>query len=95
MPSTKENLIPTNLNATTSDGSHGKREACVALLYGDIVLGLRVLGQSLRESGTTRDYVALCMDNVPEYVRRVLRRDGWHICQAGVLPEECLGDIII
>ena len=92
LPATKQNFIPTNLNATTSDSSDGEREAYVALLYGDFVLGLRVLGQSLRESGTTRDYVALCMDDVPEYVRRVLRRDGWQIRQVDALPEECLGD---
>ena len=94
LPPEEENVTPSTQNFSESedwDNQLSEREAYVALLYGDFVLGLRVLGQSLRESGTTRDYVALCMDDVPEYVRRVLRRDGWQIRQVKALPEKCLG----
>ena len=36
-------------------GGGGGREAYVTLLYGEaFMLGVRVLGQSLRETGTTR-----------------------------------------
>ena len=40
----------------------GSRDAYVILLYGDgkFVLGARVLGQSLRETGTTKDMIVLC-----------------------------------
>ena len=90
-PLTEENPTPEIQNVTTLDRQQSKREAYVTMLYGDFVLGLRVLGQSLRESGTTRDFIALCMDDVPEHVRRVLRREGWKIRNAKALPEECLG----
>lgn len=41
---------------STGDGSGGGgRQAYVTLLYGEaFMLGVRVLGQSLRETGTTR-----------------------------------------
>lgn len=42
------------LDQALTSGSSG-REAYVTLLYGeDFLLGVRVLGQSLRETGTTR-----------------------------------------
>lgn len=40
---------------STAGGGDGSRQAYVTLLYGDaFLLGVRVLGQSLRETGTTR-----------------------------------------
>ena len=39
--------------------------------------GVRVLGQSLRESETKYDYVVLCAKDVPERVKFVLETDGW------------------
>ena len=71
---------------------HSEREAYVSLLYGDFTLGLRVLGQSLRESGTNRDYIALCMYGVPNRVKRILRREGWIVRIVKALPEKCLGE---
>ena len=68
------------------------KEAYVALQYGSFFLGLRVLGQSLRESGTDRDMVALCMPDVPEYHRKILRREGWIIRTVNALPKTCVGD---
>ncbi|TVU00435.1 hypothetical protein EJB05_54145 [Eragrostis curvula] len=53
-------------------------EAYVTLLYGDeFVLGVRVLGKSLRDTGTTRDMVVLVSDGVSEYSRKLLQADGW------------------
>ncbi|KAK3144246.1 hypothetical protein QOZ80_4AG0310540 [Eleusine coracana subsp. coracana] len=53
-------------------------EAYVTLLYGDeFVLGVRVLGKSLRDTGTRRDMVVLVSDGVSEYSRKLLQADGW------------------
>ena len=58
--------------------SPGSSEAYVTLLYGEeYVLGVRVLGQSLRNSNTERDYVVLCTEDVSESIKSVLRSDGW------------------
>ena len=68
------------------------KEAYVTVQYGGFFLGLRVLGQSLRESGTERDMVALCMPDVPEYHRKILRREGWIVRTVNALPKTCVGD---
>ncbi|KAL6651043.1 hypothetical protein ACP70R_009968 [Stipagrostis hirtigluma subsp. patula] len=53
-------------------------EAYVTLLYGDeFVLGVRVLGKSIRDTGTRRDMVVLVSDGVSEYSRKLLEADGW------------------
>ncbi|XP_037478635.1 inositol phosphorylceramide glucuronosyltransferase 1-like [Triticum dicoccoides] len=53
-------------------------EAYVTLLYGDeFVLGVRVLGKSIRDTGTRRDMVVLVSDGVSEYSRELLEADGW------------------
>ena len=67
-------------------------EAYVALQYGSFFLALRVLGQSLRESGTKRDMVALVMPSVPQYQRQILKREGWIIRTVNPLPKGCVGD---
>ncbi|GBG68529.1 hypothetical protein CBR_g3073 [Chara braunii] len=57
--------------------SQSKR-AYVTLLYGDeFLLGVRVLGQSLRETGTTKDMVVLVSSGVSEPGISVLEADGW------------------
>ena len=49
-------------------------EAYVTLLYGDeFVLGVRVLGKSIRDTGTRRDMVVLVSDGVSEYSRELLQ----------------------
>ena len=61
------------------------KDAFVTMLYtihGDMYvdgfeIGVRVLGQSLRESKTKYDYVVLCTEDVPDDVKRVLKKDGW------------------
>lgn len=53
-------------------------EAYVTLLYGDeFVLGARVLGKSLRDTGTRRDMVVLVSDGVSEYSRQLLQVCGF------------------
>ncbi|XP_058089130.1 inositol phosphorylceramide glucuronosyltransferase 1-like, partial [Magnolia sinica] len=53
-------------------------EAYVTLLYGDeFLLGVRVLGKSIRETGSTKDMVVLASDGVSDYAKKLLRADGW------------------
>ncbi|OAY67195.1 Inositol phosphorylceramide glucuronosyltransferase 1 [Ananas comosus] len=53
-------------------------EAYVTLLYGDeFVLGVRVLGKSIRDTGARRDMVVLVSDGVSDYAKQLLRADGW------------------
>ncbi|KAL6903695.1 hypothetical protein ACP4OV_004508 [Aristida adscensionis] len=59
-------------------GAAATEEAYVTLLYGDeFVLGVRVLGKSIRDTGTRRDMVVLVSDGVSEYSRKLLEADGW------------------
>ena len=70
------------------------RDAYVTMLYtihGEMYvegfeIGVRVLGQSLRESKTTYDYVVLCTDDVPQKVKDVLKKDGWIVKTLNKLP---------
>jgi len=49
-------------------------EAYATLLYGDeFLLGVRVLGKSIRDTGTTRDMVALVSDGVSPYAVQLLQ----------------------
>ena len=73
--------------ATTKEhvGQPGnKREAFVTLLYGDgdYVLSVRVLGLSLKQSGTQHEMIVLCTDEVSTKSRMILENDGWTIIQA-------------
>jgi hypothetical protein len=53
-------------------------QAYATLLYGDeFLLGVRVLGKSLRDTGVTKDMVALVSDGVSEGGIRLLEADGW------------------
>ncbi|XP_058101644.1 inositol phosphorylceramide glucuronosyltransferase 1-like isoform X3 [Magnolia sinica] len=53
-------------------------EAYVTLLYGDeFLLGVRVLGKSIRETGSTKDMVVLASYGVSDYAKKLLRADGW------------------
>ena len=58
-----------------------KPDALVTLLFGSggFHLGVRVLGQSIRESKTKLDRVVLCTRDVPSDTVAVLRSDGWKI----------------
>lgn len=60
--------------------SAGSEEAYVTLLYGDeFILGVRVLGKSIRDTGSTKDMVVLVSDGVSDYAKRLLQADGWKV----------------
>lgn len=70
--------VTTLLVALAVLGSGGtvaaSEEAYVTLLYGDqFVLGARVLGKSLRDTGTTKDLVALVSDGVSTDAQDLLK----------------------
>lgn len=49
-------------------------EAYVTLLYGDeFLLGVRVLGKSIRDTGSTKDMVVLVSDGVSQYAKHLLQ----------------------
>ncbi|XP_008807617.1 inositol phosphorylceramide glucuronosyltransferase 1 [Phoenix dactylifera] len=53
-------------------------EAYVTLLYGDeFLLGVRVLGKSIRDTRSTKDMVVLVSDGVSDYAKKLLQADGW------------------
>ncbi|KAL0303702.1 UNVERIFIED_CONTAM: Inositol phosphorylceramide glucuronosyltransferase 1 [Sesamum radiatum] len=55
-------------------GSQNSEEAYVTLLYGDeFLLGVRVLGKSIRDTGSTKDMVALVSDGVSNYAKKLLQ----------------------
>ena len=56
-----------------------KEEAYATLLYGDYLLSVRVLGQSLKRSGTQREMVVLCTEEVSKKSRKILEDDGWTV----------------
>ncbi|XP_074311401.1 inositol phosphorylceramide glucuronosyltransferase 1 [Silene latifolia] len=54
------------------------KEAYVTLLYGDeFVLGVRVLGKSIKDTGSSKDMVVLVSDGVSDYAKSLLEADGW------------------
>ncbi|XP_009779488.1 inositol phosphorylceramide glucuronosyltransferase 1 [Nicotiana sylvestris] len=66
--------------------SQSTEEAYVTLLYGDeFLLGVRVLGKSIRESGSTKDMVVLVSDGVSQYANDLLRADGWIVEKISLL----------
>lgn len=55
-------------------GALASEEAYVTLLYGDeFLLGVRVLGKSIRDTGTKKDTVVLVSDGVSDYATRLLQ----------------------
>lgn len=64
--------------AIRSNGAPSRRqstpEAYVTLLYGDeFLLGVRVLGKSIRDTGSTKDMVVLVSDGVSGYAMKLLK----------------------
>ena len=61
----------------------GKGEAYVTLLYGDgdYLLPVRVLGVSLKLSGTRHEMVVLCTEDISVESRKILENDGWTVKQ--------------
>ena len=49
-------------------------EAYVTLLYGDeFLLGVRVLGKSIRDTGSNKDMVVLASDGVSDFAKKLLQ----------------------
>ncbi|XP_024025163.1 inositol phosphorylceramide glucuronosyltransferase 1 [Morus notabilis] len=61
-------------------------EAYVTLLYGDeFLLGVRVLGKSIRDTRSTKDMVVLVSDGVSDYAMKLLEADGWIVTKISLL----------
>ena len=60
-------------------GSGDKGEAYVTLLNGYNLLSVRVLGLSLKLTGTRRKMIVLCADEVSIESRKILEGDGWTV----------------
>lgn len=82
-------LLALNLNqfvVAAAPTSGSSKEAYVTLLYGDeFVLGVRVLGKSIRDTKTTRDMVVLVSDGVSNYAKNLLKADGWIVTPISLL----------
>lgn len=66
--------------------SESSKEAYVTLLYGDeFLLGVRVLGKSIRDTRTSRDMVVLVSDGVSNYAKKLLKADGWIVTPISLL----------
>jgi len=62
------------LFSVQSLGSERSDVAYVTLLYGDeFLLGIRVLGKSIRDTGSNKDMVVLVSDGVSDYANNVLQ----------------------
>lgn len=66
-----------------SSSSRKGKDAYVTLLYGGFLLGARVLAQSLKETGTTKDMIALCTQSVDQATKDILVADGWTVKSIG------------
>ncbi|XP_065852116.1 inositol phosphorylceramide glucuronosyltransferase 1 isoform X2 [Euphorbia lathyris] len=61
-------------------------QAYVTLLYGDeFLLGVRVLGKSIRDTGSKKDMVVLVSDGVSNYAMKLLQADGWIVEKISLL----------
>ncbi|CAL0308814.1 unnamed protein product [Lupinus luteus] len=58
--------------------TNNDEEAYVTLLYGDeFLLGVRVLGKSIRNTGSIKNMVVLVSDGVSQFANNLLQADGW------------------
>lgn len=58
----------------------------MTLLYGEYLLPVRVLGLSLRLSGTQREMIVLCTEEVSTESRKILNDDGWTVKPIKAIP---------
>lgn len=68
------------------------RDAYVILMNGNDLIGARVLGQSLLDTKTMKDRVAMCTDNVHDETKKTLQADGWVIKNVSMIPNPCMGN---
>ncbi|KAL2950124.1 hypothetical protein AAZX31_20G212900 [Glycine max] len=74
------------LASVQSLGSERTDVAYVTLLYGDeFLLGVRVLGKSIRDTGSNKDMVVLVSDGVSDYANTLLQADGWIVEKISLL----------
>lgn len=67
-------LLALNQYVQAAPASGSSKEAYVTLLYGDeFLLGVRVLGKSIRDTRTSRDMVVLVSDGVSNYAKKLLK----------------------
>ncbi|KAF3452377.1 hypothetical protein FNV43_RR02810 [Rhamnella rubrinervis] len=84
-------LVTILLLSIQPDVAYGSRrqtteEAYVTLLYGDeFLLGVRVLGKSIRDTGSKKDMVVLVSDGVSDYANKLLEADGWIVEKISLL----------
>ncbi|AES61240.1 putative glucuronosyltransferase [Medicago truncatula] len=74
--------------SVNSLGSESKRTevAYASLLYGDeFLLGVRVLGKSIRDTRSNKDMVVLVSDGVSDYAKNLLKADGWIVEKISLL----------
>ena len=64
------------------------REAYVTLLFGDFLLGVRVLGQSLEESGTKKERIVITASDVSQESQDILENDGWTVKPLVEIPNQ-------
>ncbi|KAL0005454.1 hypothetical protein SO802_013015 [Lithocarpus litseifolius] len=77
-------LVLISIQSKPSLGSSD--EAYATLLYGDeFLLGVRVLGKSIRDTGSRKDMVVLISDGVSEFAQKLLEADGWIVEKISLL----------
>ncbi|KAG2696683.1 hypothetical protein I3760_07G070500 [Carya illinoinensis] len=79
-------LFLISLQSKASAGSPSSKEAYVTLLYGDeFLLGVRVLGKSIKDTGSKKEMVVLVSDGVSDYAKKLLQADGWLVEKISLL----------
>ncbi|KAF3452376.1 hypothetical protein FNV43_RR02809 [Rhamnella rubrinervis] len=79
-------LIWIQTNGAYGSPRQTSKEADVTLLYGDeFLLGVRVLGKSIRDTGSKKDMVVLVSDGVSDYASKLLEADGWIVEKISLL----------
>lgn len=75
-----------SIQSRAAIGSQSTDQAYVTLLYGDeFLLGVRVLGKSIRDTGSNKDMVVLVSDGVSDYSKKLLKADGWIVEKISLL----------
>ncbi|XP_021738071.1 inositol phosphorylceramide glucuronosyltransferase 1-like [Chenopodium quinoa] len=79
-------LLQSSIWCIDAKKSQSTDKAYVTLLYGDeFVLGVRVLGKSIRDTGSKKDMVVLVSDGVSDYAKTLLEADGWIVEKISLL----------
>lgn len=86
IPPPSEKILRANVTNSWVPAKNHSRNAYVTLVDSNFHLGAQVLGQSLLESGTAMDLVALCTEAVSADTKEVLKADGWIIRDVRNIP---------